>query len=177
MELYLNGQLGAQEDVTAQQASVLYAVDRFCAAPKIREWLSAGEAVLSNRYTSANLGHQGAKIKDSMERRIFWEWNLWFEYDFMKIPRPCKTILLMVQPEIAFELIGRKSERGYLAGKKRDIHEDDLNFLKASYDSFHELAAVYPEDFEVITCDDGTNILPESVITGMIWRQIFTYFF
>ncbi len=50
IEEYLNGKYG---QVGPQAASVFYAIDRFDASFKIREWLEQGKIVISNRYVIA----------------------------------------------------------------------------------------------------------------------------
>ena len=61
-EEYLNWKFWKADEVTPYQASILYAVDRFSAANQIREWLDAWKVVISDRYVSANMGHQAGKI-------------------------------------------------------------------------------------------------------------------
>ncbi len=172
VELYLNGLLGTKEEIGPKKGAVLYAVDRFCASVEIRNWLESGSVILSNRYTAANLGHQGAKIRDSYERLRFWEWNLDFEHNFLGIPRPTKNFILSVNPEIAVRLIEQKARRDYLGGKAKDIHEVDSEYLELSWLSYMELARVYPNDFEVIVCDDGKDIFSQEVVADLIWAKI-----
>jgi len=67
VEEYLNGVYGSPEDVGPYRASIFFAVDRYDASFEMREWLNSGAIVLCNRYVTANLGHQGGKIKDEEE--------------------------------------------------------------------------------------------------------------
>ena len=71
VEEYLNGVYGSAQDVGPYRASILYAVDRYAASFKIKKWLEEGKIVVSNRYVSANMGHQAGKIKDYAERDKF----------------------------------------------------------------------------------------------------------
>ncbi|MBU4493296.1 MAG: thymidylate kinase, partial [Nanoarchaeota archaeon] len=59
VEEYLNGKFGLAEEVGPYRASIFYACDRYAASFKIKEWLDEGKIVVSNRYVSANVGHQG----------------------------------------------------------------------------------------------------------------------
>src|SRR5438309_125915 len=59
---YLNGEYGPAKEVSPYTASLFYALDRFEAAPAIRQALSEGKVVLSNRYVGSNMAHQGAKF-------------------------------------------------------------------------------------------------------------------
>src|SRR5262245_51892314 len=47
---YLNGEYGTSADVGPYTASLFYALDRYEAAPKIREALDKGRIVVSNRF-------------------------------------------------------------------------------------------------------------------------------
>jgi dTMP kinase len=74
VEEYLSGKYGEAEAVTPYQASIFYAVDRFDARAQLRQWLAEGKIILANRYVSANMGHQGGKIKNALERKAFFNW-------------------------------------------------------------------------------------------------------
>jgi len=75
VEDYLNGKFGSAKEVGSQRASILFAVDRFAAAPKIRAWIDAGKIVIANRYVASNMGHQGGKIENDEEREKYFQWN------------------------------------------------------------------------------------------------------
>src|SRR5215217_2684791 len=49
VEQYLNGKYGTAEEVGPYTGSVFYALDRYQAAPAIRQALSEGKIVLANR--------------------------------------------------------------------------------------------------------------------------------
>src|SRR5581483_7520338 len=70
IEEYLNGKYG---QVGTHAASIFYAIDRFDACFKIRQWLDEGKIVISNRYVTANAGHQGGKIEDDFQRLKFFK--------------------------------------------------------------------------------------------------------
>ena len=59
VEMYLNGDFGTAEEVGPYRASVFYAVDRYASSKKMKKWLDEGKIIVSNRYVSANIGHQG----------------------------------------------------------------------------------------------------------------------
>ena len=91
VEEYLEGKYGTADEVSPYTASVFYAVDRFDASFKMKEQLKQGKIIISNRYVSASMGHQGGKIKDSEERKKYLEWIQNFEYNVMGIPKPDLT--------------------------------------------------------------------------------------
>jgi dTMP kinase len=78
IEKYLNGDYG---QLTAEAASILFALDRFDASFKIRQWLDEGTIVVLNRYVTANAGHHGGKISDRIERVKFFKWLDHLEYN------------------------------------------------------------------------------------------------
>lgn len=172
VEMYLRGELGTAEQIGAKRAATLYAVDRFCASPRLWSWLREGKMVLSNRYVAANLAYQGAKISDPGERKAFWEWNLRLEYEFYGIPRPLLNLILDVPAEVAFDLVGKKGERAYLKGMKRDIHEEDREYLERSIEVYRELVHCYPNEFRLIECTAGGRMLPKEHIAILIWNEI-----
>lgn len=104
IEEYLSGKYGQADDVTPYQASIFYAADRYDASTKIREWLKNGKIVLANRYTSANMGHQGGKIENPLERKAFFNWLYELEYKLFNIPQPDLSIILHVEAVISQKL-------------------------------------------------------------------------
>ena len=58
VQQYLNGKYGSAEEVGPYTSSLFYALDRFEAAPKIREALQQGKIILANRYARSTMAHQ-----------------------------------------------------------------------------------------------------------------------
>lgn len=168
IEEYLNGFYGTAEEVGPFRASILYAVDRFAAAPKIKKWLAEGKIVVANRYVASNMGHQGGKIVNLEERKKFLAWNDNLEYNIFQIPRPDLNLILHVPAEIAQQLVDRKAKREYLRGTKRDIHEDDLQHLKNAEKSYLEIAKTFP-NFVLIECVKNNKLLSIESIHEKIW--------
>ena len=171
VEQYLNGKYGSASEVGPKKASILYAVDRFAAAGKIKSWLEEGKIVIANRYVASNMGHQGGKIKDRTERKNYFDWNYDLEYNILEIPKPSVNIILHVTPEISQQLVDMKDKREYLGDKKRDIHEDDINHLRDAETAYLEIAKMYSE-FKLIECVKDGQILPKDQIHGIIWEEV-----
>ena len=74
VEEYLSGKYGSPDEVGPYRASIFYAADRYDASFVIREWLKQGKIVISNRYVTANMGHQGGKISNPLEKKHFFDW-------------------------------------------------------------------------------------------------------
>jgi dTMP kinase len=170
VEEYLSGKYGHAEEVDAYKASIFYAVDRYDASFKIREWLQDGQIVLANRYTSANLGHQGCKIANPLERRVFFNWLYELEYKIFGIPQPDLSIILHVEAAIAQKLVRDRSREDW-NGKTTDIHENDLNHLQKAEKVYLEIAESFP-DFRLINCTKHQELLSREEIALLIWLAV-----
>ncbi len=169
VEEYLSGKYGGPNEVTPYQASVFYAADRFDASFKIKQWLKEGKIVLSNRYVSANMGHQGAKIGNSLERKVFFNWLNDFEYQLFGIPRPDLSLILHVPANVSFELAKNRAREDW-KGKTKDIHENDFNHLRAAEETYLEIANTLP-GFTLVECSQNGQILEREAISELIWIQ------
>ena len=146
-------------------ASVLYATDRFESSRQIKQWLEQGYLVIADRYVSANQIHQGGKITDSKERRIFLTWLDQMEYEVFKIPRPDLIIYLDVPFEVSREWLQRKitlRKKKYLKGRK-DIAEGNLLYLKNSRASALSLAKQNKNWVKIECCQGMVCLAPEQV--------------
>lgn len=173
VEDYLNGKFGTAEEVGAYRASILFAVDRYAAAPQITDWLEEGKIVIANRYVASNMAHQGGKSADPAERERIFAWIDNLEYTIFGIPRPDCSIILHVSPETSQKLVDKKSAEGreYLQGKKRDIHEDDINHLRNAEASFLQLSQTYP-NIQVIECAPNEQLLTIPEVAALIWDAL-----
>lgn len=170
VEEYLSGKYGGANDVDPYQASIFYAVDRYDASFKIKEWLKEGKIVLANRYVSSNLGHQGGKFDNPLERKLFFNWLYDLEYRLFSVPKPDLSLILHVEANIAQQL-ATKRQREDWTGKTKDIHENDLNHLKKAEQVYLEIAQTFP-DFKLIKCTNQGKILPPEEINYLIWIYI-----
>lgn len=163
---YLRGEYGPADEVGPYRASIFYALDRYDKSFEIKKWLKEGKLVVSNRYVSANMGHQAGKIKGKKAKDQFLDWLDNLEYKIFNIPRPGLTILLYVPPEIGQKLVDYKAVRRYTKGKKRDIHEADLNHLKNAAQAYLYVAKKYR--WTIIDCVYKGKILPREIIHDKI---------
>jgi dTMP kinase len=175
---YLTGKYGSANEVSPYQASVFYACDRYDASFKIRNWLKAGRIVIADRYIGSNIGHQGGKIKNKKERKKYLKWLYSLEYGIFKIPRPDINFILKVPPKIAQVLSGKITDKkkkakkiGYL-GRKKDIHEKNLNHLKNTEGAYLDIAKEFPRDFKLIECFKNGKLLPPEIIHQEILRKV-----
>ncbi len=153
VERYLRGEFGSSHEISAHQASLFYALDRFSAKKRMQGALNQGTILVANRYVSASKGHQLGKLSDDEERKAFLEWLNHTEYSLLGIPVPTVTLFLHMPPEIGQKLVEKKAPRAYLQGKSKDIHEEDISHLRAAEEGF--LFAAHndtAETWNVITC-------------------------
>jgi dTMP kinase len=171
VEQYLNGKYGTVNEVSPRLASLFYSLDRFDSKKDIIDSLKQGKIVISNRYVSANAGHQGGKIKDLKQRNEFLDWLNNLEYETCGLPRPDIKIYLHVPYDIGQKLVDKKVQREYLGQKKRDIHEDDLDHLKNT-----EKAYIYLTKKEsgwiTIDCIENSKLLSIEKIHKKIVEKI-----
>lgn len=172
VEEYLNGKYGNAQDVGPYRASIFYACDRYDASFKIKKYLKEGKVVVSNRYVTANMGHQGGKINSARERRKYFKWLYDLEYKIFGISKPDLNIILHVDAAIAQKLVDNKVKRSYIKGnKKRDLHEKDLKHLRDAEKVYLEIAKTFP-NFSLVSCTDNKCIMSREEIQDMIWKKI-----
>jgi dTMP kinase len=171
VEEYLNGNFGKAEDVGPYAASIFYACDRFAAAKKIRKWLAEGKIVLSDRYVTANMGHQGGKIKDGKERTKYFKWLYELEYDIFGIPKPDVNLILHVDASVAQKLAISKGKKNYIKKGKQDIHENSLQHLRNAEKAYLEIARIFP-DIKLIECTASGEIMSRKKISDLIFKSL-----
>lgn len=156
---FLAGEFGS--DVSPYLASLAYALDRASAKEEMDTWLAHGGVIVSNRYATSNMAHQGARLPED-KRKEFLDWIDELEYKVHKIPREDIVIYLHVPWEIGMELTKKKGERAYL-GDRKDILEADLHHRQASEDMYLSLAKKR-KNWVIVECVEDGNILPKETI-------------
>jgi len=170
VEKYLNWDYG--KDISAKQASIFYAIDRFQSYHDNKLDLKKYDYILSNRYVSANMIHQAGKISDISEKEEFLEWISDLEYNIFGIPKPDKTIFLNVSPQMSQKLVLKKAEREYLKwGKKMDLHEEDTQHLINAHASAISIVQKNP-DWVKIDCEQNLEMRSIEDITKNILDEI-----
>lgn len=129
IRMYLAGEFGNRPgDVNAYAASTFYAVDRFASYRKVwKPIYEAGTPILSDRYTTSNAVHQGAKLEPPA-REAFFQWLYEMEYDRMELPRPDLVIYLDVPTDFTEKLLRSREAATHT---QADIHEQDTAYLAA----------------------------------------------
>ncbi|MGI6028820.1 MAG: dTMP kinase [Candidatus Heteroscillospira sp.] len=129
IRMYLGGEFGSDPDaVNAFAASSFYSVDRYASyKTEWEEYYRAGGVLLSDRYTTSNAVHQGAKVPDG-ERAAYFSWLEDFEFVRLGLPRPDKVIYLSVDVETSMRQMKARQEN---TGTRGDIHETHAEYLKS----------------------------------------------
>jgi len=170
---YLTGAYGDFIKTDPRVASVLYAADRFETSGKIRQWLEDGFTVVADRYVSANQIHQGGKIDNAKDRRLFIDWLTQMEYGVFKIPKPDLVIYLDVPYQVSHEWLERKvtQRKKKYAGGRKDVAEANLLHLKQSRQAALALAK-NEKDWLKIECCKGKTCLPPVAVGELVWQAV-----
>ena len=170
VERYLNGEFGSSGEVSAQQASLFYALDRFAAKKRILQWLKEGKAVVANRYVGSNQAYQGAKIQTEDERKKFLAWLDELEHGVLGLPRPDLVLYLRVPLEVSRQLLERRRKKDYISDGTKDLHERDEALLRATEEVYEHLAQ-REERWRVIDCTEEGVLLPKEKIHEKVWKE------
>lgn len=170
VEEYLNGKYGEADSVSPYIASTFYAADRFAASFKIKQWLMQGKIVISNRYVSANMGHQGGKIANSLERKHFFDWLFELEYEIYNIPKPDLSIILHVDAFTSQKLVDQKNYRNYIETGHRDQHENNLDHLRNAEQAYLDICKNF-SGFTLIECVDDGRLKSKEEISWLVWQE------
>jgi len=174
VENYLEGRYGTPDQVGPYRASIFYAADRYDASFQIKDWLKEGKIVIANRYVTANMGHQGGKISNPLERKHFFNWLYQLEYEIFNIPKPDLNIILHVPAQISQNL-ARLRIRVDWENKTNDIHQEDLGHLEKAEKVYLEIAKSFP-DITLVECARDGRLLDREQISGLVWEEIIKLF-
>lgn len=106
---FLKGEFGNPSEINPYLASMAYALDRLTARREINGWLEAGNLVVCNRYTSASLAHQTARMPQA-KRKQFLDWLYEMEYKKHKIPKEDLVVFLHVPVKTSQKLLKKRGE-------------------------------------------------------------------
>lgn len=168
---YLRGEFGNADAVSPYLASLLYAGDRWECKEQINTWLEEGKIVVSNRYVCDNMAHQGGKISNSAEKEKFFRWLDKLEHHVFAVPATDLNVLLYVPAEMAYRLVEKKEQRAYLAGDKKDMHEEDINHLRRAQQTFLEIAQG-KKGWITVNCTKDGVLMSEQMIADRVWQAV-----
>ena len=157
---YLSGKFVEENGrAGAYTASSFYAVDRYISYKT--DWekdYQAGKTIIAARYTSSNAIYQMTKL-DKSQWDEYLSWLEDYEYDKFGIPRPDKVVFLDMPIEVSQKLL---SSRYGGNEEKKDIHERNVDFLKACREA--ALYTAKQKGWFILPCSDGENpFTPERI--------------
>lgn len=152
---FLNGELGSIDQVSPYLASIVFALDRSAIKEKLNELLDKGTTIILDRYVGSNMAHQSAKLA-AEKREQYLEWVERLEYKELGLPREDIVFFMDTPPLLS------KPRLKWREGK--DIHEEDLEYQKKTYEVYEQLSRRY-DHWEKIQCMDmDYNLLsPEKI--------------
>ena len=132
---YLNGEYGKVNDniINEYGASVLFTLDRYISF--ITDWkkiYDTYDVIILDRYVESNIIYQAAKMTNIDDIINYVRWELDFEYNKLKLPKPDITFFLNMPPE-ASTLLRKGRKNKITNGDTQDIHESDSNYLMKVY--------------------------------------------
>lgn len=171
VKMYLAGEFGDRAlDINPYPISTMFAIDRYASYKK--EWerfYKEDGIVVTDRYTTSNMVHQASKIEDKNKKNEYLNWLEDLEYNKMDIPKPDLVIFLNMPVEMAVKLM--KDRKNKITGEeKKDIHEQDVSYLKKSYDNACEIAKKY--DWKEISCVEKGRLKTIDEISQEIYRVV-----
>ncbi len=131
----LKGEFGNFLETSPYIISLVYALDRLETKPLIKLYLEEGYVVIFDRYTTANMIHQAAKLVSKKEQDNLVSWLEKMEYEILEIPRPDTVIFLDVPTSVSQKLLVKSTnEAKHLHRKKTDVdlHESNIEFQTRS---------------------------------------------
>ncbi len=116
------------------------------------------------------MGHQTGKIEGKVHRDKYLKWVDNLEHEMLNSPRADLIIFLHVPPEIGQKLVDQKAAREYTAGKKRDIHEADLDHLKKASEAYKYISKKF--NWKVIECTKKGELMSIDEIHKLVWEKV-----
>jgi len=162
----LDGKRGDFMSIDARIASVLYAADRYESRSHIQEWLREGKVVVLDRYVSANMMHQGAKIHDADEAAEFLGWLDHMEHTVFGLPRPDAIFYLEVPYAVRRALMERDTTRVSIDVAEVN-HEHQIACEKRAKNIVAEGNA-----WRLISCVSGEDIRSKEEIHEEIFSHV-----
>ena len=154
---FMRGEHGKLENINPYLLTFPFALDRASALKTINKWRNKGYFLVFNRYVTSNLAHQSGRLPTKKERKKFVDWNMHFEYKINKLPKEDIVVFLHVPYKYSLELMENKSrgERKYMNGNKKDILEQDLEYIKNAEIAYLELSKRFPHWIKIECVKNG----------------------
>lgn len=170
IKMYLHGEFGKDPySVNPFASSSFFAVDRYASFKKKWENIyNNGGIIIADRYTTSNMVHQASKINDIEEKENFLNWLYDFEFKKIGIPEPDKVFFLDVPPDIS-SLLMKDRVNKINGSSKKDIHEDNFEYLLNTYKNSLYVAKKY--NWDIIECVKNNKLKSIEEINEEIYNK------
>nr|WP_219632505.1 dTMP kinase [Haloechinothrix aidingensis] len=160
----LHGRLGDLADSVSGMA-LLFALDRYGAAGRIRADLDRYDVVLLDRYVASNAAYGAARLRQDVDGG-FVEWVRELEMDRFALPEPDAQIWLRVPTDLAADR-ARDRERADGA-RARDAYESDAGLQERCGQVYGQLAErAWLSPWHVL---DGAERVDAEGLAALLWR-------
>jgi dTMP kinase len=169
----LNKDFGSR--INPYMRSTFYLLDQADAAKEIRRDLRAGKVVICNRYITSSFIFQPAFIKGEANKQKYLRWLELAGFHHLGIVKPDLVLALYVDPLQAQQLIEKKTARGYIKGKKKDLNEENLSLQIRTAKEMLKRCQEFSY-WRLVNCmDKDGNIRSKEEIAGEIRNNILPY--
>ena len=117
---WLDGLHGNFAELDPRLSALIFAGDRYESRDTMIGWLEAGKHIILDRYVSASMLHQGAKITNTEKRGAFLLWLERLEYGVFKMPRPDLVVYLEMNALMRHALLTTDETRTKLDSTETD---------------------------------------------------------
>jgi dTMP kinase len=162
---WLDGVHGDFVELDPRLSALLFAGDRFESKETIEKWLEEGKHVILDRYVSATLLHQGAKITDIEKRGAFLLWVERLEYDVFKMPRPNMVAYLDMPLEMRHALLTTDENH-----PKLDVTETNEEFQARVQKCAEHVAGM--GHWKIVSCMEEEKLRSKDAINAELYGII-----
>ncbi len=164
----LDGKRGDYLNMDPRIASTLFAADRYESKAMLLNDLEDGTTLVLDRYVSANMLHQGAKIADASERAELMSWISHVEHEIFGLPMPDLVLYLKVPCETREALL--KEQHGD-RDRQPDIPESDHEHQAKVENSAESVMALY-DNWHTIECFENGSLLSREAIHEIVYKTV-----
>ncbi|MFA6518366.1 MAG: hypothetical protein WCV93_01790 [Candidatus Shapirobacteria bacterium] len=166
----LKGDFGDPMKIDPSLTCLPYLLDEADGSRANEARLQNGVWVVSNRYFTSNI-HQIAKLPVA-EREEYARWLWQAGYGELGILRPDLVTVLLVDPLVCRENIGKKAERKYTGGEVLDYAEKDFGHQMVAAEEYRRMVDKNPDWWVAIECCVEGKLLTPEQIHEMVWGEI-----
>ena len=164
----LSGSGGVRaNEVDGKSMALWYALDRFEAFRDLD--YSGADVLLINRYILSNAVYQSVRDCD-LDKPDLLEFVIELEHEHFRIPRADARIVLDMNPENAYENVGKKGYRDYV-GDQPDIYEALPDIQKRARQKYNEYAKRMP-GIHIIPCMEQNKLKSIAAIGELIDQEL-----